>query len=189
MRYTFRAKLITRVTKGVFILFRSVYVLTNFRCDVVGVGGDIRVSGTIGATNMATSFACFTTCGEHYIALVTCPSNALTRLLVNQILTPRLAGSLENNVLVFGAIVGNYRRVLFVGLDESRPFLTAGKHLGLGALRRVAGTLGAAMVLAAGALLVGRKDSVALVASSSDSHANRLVHAEDSVVGRGSVPF
>lgn len=120
---------------------------------------------------------------EECLTLVTRPSHSLAWLLVDEVLSARLAGSGEGDVLALPFVVGYEGSVLLVGLDDGRSLLAAGNELGLGPLRGVAWALGAADVLAAGALLCGRKGGLAAVAGSTNAHADGLVHTENGLVG------
>lgn len=119
------------------------------------------------------------------LAFVASSSDSLTGLLVNKVLTTSLAGPGEDNLLIVKGVrvVGNNGGVLLVGLDNGSPSLAAGDDFGLGALGRVTGALGATGVLAVGAFLGGGEGRTALVAGSSDAHADGLIHTENSVVG------
>lgn len=123
------------------------------------------------------------------LALVTCPPHTLAGLFVDQILTTSLARSRENDLFLVKAVVWNDRRVLLVGLDDGSPLLATGNDLGLGALRRVSRTFGAADVLTVGALLGRVEVSIALVTASTHSHTDRLVHSEDGVIGSCALPL
>lgn len=134
---------------------------------------------------MSALVACLVTGNIERLAFVASSSDSLTGLLVNKVLTTSLAGPGEDNLLiVIGVrVVGNNRGVLLVGLDNGSPSLAAGDDFGLGALGRVTGALGATGVLAVGAFLGGGEGRTALVAGSSDAHADWLIHTENSVVG------
>jgi hypothetical protein len=117
-------------------------------------------------------------------------SDTLAWLLIDQVLTTGLAGSLEDNLLLVPGIIGNDGGVLLVGLDDGSPPLTASDELFLGPLRGVAGALSTSGVFAISAFVAGGKVGVALVTGSADTHANWLVHTEDGVVTCGcGVPF
>lgn len=128
--------------------------------------------------------------GEHNLALVAGSSHTLSRFLVNEILTTRLAWPSEDDLLLLPAVVGNDGSILLVRLDEGRSLLPADNLLGLGSLGGVAGALGAADVLAVGALFSGSEGSIAAMAGSAYTHADGLVHAENGIgCGRGSLPL
>jgi hypothetical protein len=135
---------------------------------------------------MSTFAACLVTGEEEGLAFVAGSSDALTGLLVNQILTTCLARPGKNNLLLLECVgvIGDDGRILLVGLDNGGSLLTAGDNLGLGALGRVSGALGATGMLAVGTFLGRSKGSIASVAGSSNAHADRLVHAKNGVVGR-----
>ena len=117
------------------------------------------------------------------------PPDTLTRLLVDQILSTRLAGLLEDKlpvVEILEVVVGHDGLVLLIRLHQRGPPLAAGYDLGLGALGRVARALCAADVAAAGALLCCAESRATLVAGAADAHADGLVDAQDGVaVGSG----
>jgi hypothetical protein len=128
---------------------------------------------------------------EQSRTFVTSSSHTLTRLLVNQVLASRLARPSENNLLFVKGVrvVRDDRGILLVGFDNGGTSLATGNDFGFASLGRVTGALGAASMLAAGALFGRRKGRVALVAGSSYTHTNRLVDAENGVVGGSSMKF
>lgn len=150
-----------------------------------------RVSRAVGAANVAALGTCLITGDEEGRAFVAGSSHTLTRLLVNQVLATSFAGSGKDDLLLIKSVrvVGNNGSVLLVGLDDGGTSFTAGNDFGLASLGRVAGALGTTGMLAARALLGGRKGRVALVTGSSYAHTDRLVNAENGVIGRSSLEF
>ena len=191
VRNTVGSKLVSRISKGVLVFLRPVHVVSycvsgnGIRCV------DVRVPGAISAADVAALLASLVTRSEESRALMASPSNSLTRLLVDQILTTRLASSGENNLLVLESIVviGNNRGVLLVSLDDGSSPLAAGNNLGLGALGGITSALGATSVLAIGAFLGGGEGGIALMAGPANTHADGFVHAENGLVGRSRLPF
>lgn len=115
---------------------------------------------------------------------MTVPPDPLTRLLIDQVLTTSPARFLQNHRFLVNAIINNEGGIFFLGPDKLCPSLAAGNLLLLRASGRVACTFDAAGVLAAGALLGGREVRLAPVAGTANSHSDRLVDAQNSVVGR-----
>lgn len=140
---------------------------------------------------MSTARTLLATSGEEGLAFVTSSPDSLARLLMHQILAARLARSGENNLLLLEGvvIVGDDGRIFLVGFDNGSPPLTTGNQLSLGALGRVTGALGASDMLAVGAFLGRSEVGVTSVAGTSYAHTNGLVHAENSIIGRSSVPI
>lgn len=165
VRHATWTEFVSRITKGILVLLGW-------------------VSGTIRAPGVSTLAACFGTGKEQCLAFVASPPDALSGLLVNQVLTTSLAGPGEDNLLlsVWVRVIGDDRGVLLVGLNDSSSSFAAGDNLGFSTLGRVASTLGATGVLAVGAFLGSGKSGIAFVAGSSDTHANGLVHTENSIV-------
>lgn len=161
---------------------------------VAGVAERILVllawfSGAVSAPHMTAIGALLAARREEGLALMTGPAHTLAMLLEHQVLTTRFAGPLENEFLLVLAVVGDDRGVLLVRLDESGPPLATGNRLLFRALGRIASALGAARVLAIGALLLLAEGCIASVASPANTHTNRLIDAEDRLV-RGRVhPF
>jgi hypothetical protein len=110
--------------------------------------------------------------------------DTLTRFLIDQVLTTSPARFLENHRFLINAIINNEGSIFFLGPDELCPSLAAGNLLLLRAPGRVACTFNAAGVLAAGALLGGREVRLTPVAGTANSHSDRLIDAQNSVVGR-----
>lgn len=167
MRYAAWSKLVSRITIGVLVLLG-------------------RVSGTVCTTDMPTLAARLVTGEEESLAFVAGSSDTLAGLLVNQVLTTSLARSGKNNMLLLEwvVVVGNDGCILLIGLDDGGSPLTAGDNLGFSALGRITGTFGTTGVLAVGAFLSRGKGGAAFVAGSSNAHADGLIHAKNSVVGR-----
>lgn len=170
VRYTARPKFVSRIAIRVLVFLGW-------------------VSRAVCATNMSAFAACFVTGEEKSLAFMASSSDTLTGLLVNQILATGLARSGKNNLLLLECVgvIGDDGGVLLVSLDDGGSLLTAGDDLGLGALGRVSGALGATGVLAVGTFLGGCKGSIASVAGSSNAHADGLIHAKNRVVGRSSL--
>ena len=189
MWYTIGTKLISRITVWVFLLFGPNEWLVRKLICLSAV--NLRVARAVGAADVSALSTRLVTRNKEGRAFMASSSHTLTRLLVDQVLSAGLARSGEDNLLLIKSIrvVGDNRSVLLVGLDDGGTSLTAGNDLGLASLRRITGTLGATGMLAAGALLGGRERGVALVAGSSNAHTDRLVDAENSVVGRSSLKF
>lgn len=170
MRHALWSKCIARVAKWIFVFLG-------------------RVSGAVRAANVLALLARLGPGCEERIAFVTSSSDALTGLLVDEILASRLAWAFKNNLLLDWGVVGQYRGILAVGLDlGNSPFATS-DDLGLGALWWVSRAFGTAAMAAVGAFLGGAKGSVAAMAGPSNAHSNGLVHAEDGVAGDGALPF
>lgn len=172
MWYTVWTKFITRITIWVLLLLGW-------------------VSRAVSTANMTALLTSLVAGYEQSRTFVTGSSHTLTRLLVNQVLASRLARPSENNLLFVKGVrvIRDDRGVLLIGFDNGGTSLATGNDFGFASLGRVTCALGAASMLAAGALLGRRKGSVALVAGSSYTHANRLVNAENSVVGGSSMKF
>jgi hypothetical protein len=170
--HTVGTELISRITVWIFLLFG-------------------RVARAVGAADVSALSTRLVTRNKEGRTFMAGSSHTLTRLLVDQVLSAGLARSGKDNLLLIKGIrvVGDDRSVLLVGLDDGGTSLTAGNDLGLASLRRITGTLGATGMLAVGALLGGRERGVALVAGSSNAHTDRLVDAENGVVGRSSLKF
>lgn len=109
---------------------------------------------------------------------------------MNEILPTGLAWPGQNQVLLRTIVpVRDNGSILLVGLDDGSTTLTRGSKLGFGALGRVTDTLGAADVLAVRAFLGVSECGAALVASTANTHADRLIHAKNSLVRRGGLPL
>ena len=116
--------------------------------------------------------------------------DTLAGLLVNKVLAAGLARPLEHGFLFIPAtVVGDDGRILLVCFDQCSTSLATGNDFGLGALRRVSSTFGAADMLTIGTLLGRGESGIALVASPANAHADRLVHAKDSIIGRRNLPI
>lgn len=169
MRYAVGTKLISRITIWVLVLLGW-------------------ISRTVCAADVSALVTSLAAREEEGLALVAVPSHSLTGFLVDEILSSSLAGSSKNNLLFVKLIrvIGNDWGVLLVGLDDGGPPLATGDNLCFGSLGRVAGALCATGMLAVGALLGRGKGGAALVAGSSNTHADGFVHTKDSVVGGSS---
>jgi hypothetical protein len=147
-------------------------------------GNDIRVSGTVSAADVTATTTSLRASDEHRLALVASSPHTLTGLAVNKVLSTSLAWSGKDQALLRTIVpVRDDGSILLVGLDDRSTALPGGGKLGLCSLGWVTDTLGAANVLAVGALLGVGKGGAALVASTANAHPDRFVHAKDSLVG------
>lgn len=108
---------------------------------------------------------------------------------MDKILASRLAWALQNNVLLYWFIIGQYRGILAVGLDLSSSPFTASDDLSLGALWWISRAFGAAAMAAVGAFFSSAKGSVTAMAGPSNAHSNGLVHTKDSIARDSALPF
>ena len=146
---------------------------------------NLRVSGAIRAAYVAAAGAGLAPTGEHCVALVAVPAHTLAGLLVDQVLATGLRRLCQLEVgLLINTPIGHNGRVRGELLGLGRAALTAGLLLLLGTLGRVASALLASGVRTVRTLLGHTEGSVAQMAVAPDAHANRLLGAESSTLGR-----
>ena len=147
---------------------------------------NLRITRTIGATDVTALSASLATASKQGVALVAVPANPLARLPVHQVLASglRRLGQLELGLLLIDAPVRHNDGVGSGFLRLRSPALTAGLLLLLGTLGRIASALLATDMRATGALLGHAERGVALMAGTPDAHANRLFGTEGSPLSR-----
>lgn len=190
VRYTLWPKFIARIAERIFVFLGPIaYYCQHLISAAQGNSVNLRVSGAVRATDMLALFACLTSGCEEGIAFVASSSDTLAGLLMDKILASRLAWALKNNVLLYWAIIGQYRGVVAVGFDLSSSPFTTSDDLSLGALWWVPRAFGATTMAAVGAFFSGAKGSVAAMAGPSNAHSNGLIHTKDGIARDGALPF
>jgi hypothetical protein len=185
-----RTKNVARVTQRILVFLGPMRVISRWRRNrEMSEKSNLRIARAVGAANVTALVACLDASSEDGLALVACSPHALAGLLVHQVLASRLARLLEGDLLLFDAVIGNDGGIFLLCFDKGSSLFAAGNPLFLGSLSRVAAALCAADMLAVRALLGGTEGRVALVASSANAHADRLVHAQNSVIRSRSLPF
>ena len=166
---------------GSAVVAISMYLYASF---VTTLGRNLRVARTVGATVVLATGAALLRSMEQRRALAASPAHSLTGLLVDQILTARLARPREGDLLVRQVPVGDDGGVLGALLLHGGPLLAALGPLGLGALGRAALAFLAAVVLAVGALLGEPEVVAAFVALAVNPHPDGLLDAQRMALGR-----
>lgn len=168
MRYGARSELIPRISERILVLLR-------------------RIPRTVRTADMRALLTLLGPCGKEGLALVASPSDTLSRLLMDKILTSRLTRTCKNYLLRLVVIIWDNWCLLGHPLHQSSPPVAAGLLLGLRATGRVASALSAASMLALGAFLRRAEGSIARMAGAVDAHTDWLLNTQGMALSR--MPF